>query len=191
MELNTDALLSVPIKDNEIYDLLERLAATEEMFKAQVSTIRDVAELTEASPDLIARLLGEMRGPGEYEKIIGRLDEHDARLREVEQKFSKLEKQASVPKEPKINRPNIVGSTIESGRKRAPRVQEPPPAAWVENKRNIEVARHKYWEKKTDEFHAGANRYLTYVALVIFVTWILYLVLTSPVSPPPNVPIIR
>ena len=83
-DLNTETLLAVPIKDDEIFELLERLAATEEMFKASVSTIRDVAELTDASPALIARLLGEMRKAGDFEQIADRLDEHDRRLKIVE-----------------------------------------------------------------------------------------------------------
>ena len=68
------SLLAAPIEDEEIFELLERLAATEEMFKAPVSTIRDVAELTEASPNLIARILGEIRGPGEFEKLVKRVE---------------------------------------------------------------------------------------------------------------------
>lgn len=84
MELNNELLLAVPIKDNEIFELLERLAATEEMFKTPVSTIRDVAELTDASPNLIARLLGEIRGSGELGAIIKRLDDHETRIRTAE-----------------------------------------------------------------------------------------------------------
>ena len=85
--LNDQLLLSVPIKDDEIFELLERLAATEEMFKTPVSTIRDVAELTEASPNLIARILGEMRDPNKLEKLESRIDTYDARLKEVEKKL--------------------------------------------------------------------------------------------------------
>ena len=87
-EFKPETLLAVPIRDDEIFELLERLAATEDMFKTPVSTIRDVAELTDASPNLIARILGEMRGPGELEKIVHRLDEHEARLRITESKLS-------------------------------------------------------------------------------------------------------
>ena len=61
------------------------------MFKTPVSTIRDVAELTDASPSLIARLLGEMRGPGEYEKLVGRVDAHDQRFNRVEGRVDALE----------------------------------------------------------------------------------------------------
>ena len=95
MELNSETLLSIPIRDDEIFELLERLAATEEMFNTPVSTIRDVAELTDASPNLIARILGEIRGPGELEKIVHRLDEHEARLRVTESKLSEKNESSS------------------------------------------------------------------------------------------------
>ena len=83
-------LLAAPIKDEEIFELLERLAATEEMFKAPVSTIRDVAELTEASPNLIARILGEIRGPGEFEKLVKRVDSHDDRFEKLQAKLDQV-----------------------------------------------------------------------------------------------------
>ena len=193
LNLTNQSLLAVPIKDDEIFELLERLAATEEMFRAPVSTIRDVAELTEASPTLIARVLGEMRGPGELEQMVGRLDEHDRRLLEVEQKVSRLGKQTTeTPKEPAyINKPKIVGSTVQKGRARAPRTQEPPPTAWIEKKRDEEIARYKEQEKKTAEFSAMTNMYLVYLALAVVVIWILYSVLKTPVSPPDIIPIIR
>jgi hypothetical protein len=70
--------------------LLERLAATEEMFKTPVSTIRDVAELTDASPNLIARILGEMRGPGEFEKLVRRVEVLEGR-HDSDQKILKIE----------------------------------------------------------------------------------------------------
>ena len=76
--------MAVQIKDDEIFELLERLAATEDMFKTPVSTIRDVAELTEASPNLIARILGEMRGTNEFEELIDRLKGHEWRISRTE-----------------------------------------------------------------------------------------------------------
>ena len=88
-ELN-ESLLAAQIKDDEIFELLDRLAATEEMFKTRVSTIRDVAELTDASPTLIARILGEMRGQDEFEKLHHQVQIHDSRLESVEQKLSNL-----------------------------------------------------------------------------------------------------
>ena len=97
MELNQEVLLSVPIRDDEIFELLERLAATEEMFKTPVSTIRDVVELTEASPSLIARLLGEMRGPGEYEKLVGLIARHNNRLGNIETRVETLERRGTSP----------------------------------------------------------------------------------------------
>ncbi len=65
------------------------------MFKTPVSTIRDVAELTEASPNLIARILGEMRGPGELEKIVGRIEMHENRLDSFEEKLQQVAGQPS------------------------------------------------------------------------------------------------
>ena len=96
-------LLAVPIRDDEIFELLERLAATEEMFKAPVSTIRDVAELTEASPNLIARVLGEMRGPGEFEKLVSRVDNHDRLIQDLNSKLHTLSNGGSQPATNEIN----------------------------------------------------------------------------------------
>jgi hypothetical protein len=128
------------------------------MFKAPVSTISDVAELTEKKPSLIARVLGEMRGPGKLEKMVGRLDEHDRRLLNMEQKVNRLGKLApETPKEVRVNRPNVVGSTVQKGRTRARKVQEPPPQAWVEKKRYEEIARHKEQEKKTAEISCSCH----------------------------------
>ena len=184
MELHSETLLSVPIMDNEIFELLERLAATEEMFKAPVSTIRDVAELTEASPNLIARLLGEMRGPGELEKIVGRLDEHSALLKEVAHKVHKLEeKSTEVPSEPRINRPNVVGSTVQTGRVRAPKIEEEPPQAWINNKRKAEVERYKEMQRQGEELGALVNRRMALIGLAIFTIWMIYAVLTPSVRP--------
>ena len=84
-EFKPETLLAVPIRDDEIFELLERLAATEEMFKVTVSTIRDVAELTDASPTLIARILGDMRGTSEFEGLVNRVDSHEFRIQNVEQ----------------------------------------------------------------------------------------------------------
>ena len=84
-EFKSEILLAVPIRDDEIFELLERLAATEEMFKAPVSTIRDVAELTDASPNLIARILGDMRGTSEFEGLVYKVDSHEFRIQNVEQ----------------------------------------------------------------------------------------------------------
>ena len=171
----------MPIKDEEIFELLERLAATEEMFKVPVSTIRDVAELTDASPNLIARLLGEIRGPGELEKIVGRLDEHTALLNEVAHKVRKLEeKSTEVSAEPRINRPNVVGSTLQKQRARAPKIEEPPPQAWIEAKRKIELDQQKEWQRRTDEINVVLKRNLVYFGLVVFVIWIIYLASSPP-----------
>ena len=192
-ELSTETLLAVPIRDDEIFELLERLAATEEMFQQPVSTIRDVAELTEASPNLIARLLGEMRGPGELQQMVGRLDEHDRRLLDVEQKVSRLSNSApEVKKEPDfVHKPKIVGSTLEKGRTRAPKVQEPPPEAWVQKKQREEIDRYKTQQKQTKEFEKKANKYLAFLLLAIFIIWVLYSQFTTAISPPNMYPVVR
>ncbi|MBS1727304.1 MAG: hypothetical protein JST51_11335 [Armatimonadetes bacterium] len=85
-ELDPESLLSAEIKDDELSELLERLAATEEMFKQPVSTIRDVAELTDISPLVIARILSDIRGPSEFERLHDRMDAYEKRLSAVEQK---------------------------------------------------------------------------------------------------------
>ena len=90
MNLTNESLLAVKIKDNEIFELLERLAATDAMFQQPVSTIRDVAELTEASPDLIARTLGHMRGPTEYERLMGLIQGHEQRISHTERQVAEL-----------------------------------------------------------------------------------------------------
>ncbi|MBS1701631.1 MAG: hypothetical protein JST12_08215 [Armatimonadetes bacterium] len=85
-ELDPESLLSAEIKDDELSELLERLAATEEMFKQPVSTIRDVAELTDISPLVIARILSDIRGPSEFERLHDRMDGYEKRLSAVERK---------------------------------------------------------------------------------------------------------
>lgn len=85
-ELNDESLLAVQIRDDELSELLRRLAATEATFSTPVPTIRDVAELTEAPPKLIARILGEIRGPGDLEKLTERLDIHEQRLESIEKR---------------------------------------------------------------------------------------------------------
>ncbi len=91
--------------------MLERLAATEEMFKVPVSTIRDVAELTEASPNLIARILGEMRGPGELDNIQQGFQDHEGRIRVLEQKVERKRKTPSKQKPFELKQPpRIIGN---------------------------------------------------------------------------------
>ena len=145
--------------------MLERLAATEEMFRAPVSTIRDVAELTEASPNLIARILGEIRGPGELEKIVERIDIHEERLRAVEKKVS----QPLAPPIP-TNQPNVIPYSIPAPRKtEATRVRANSPAnsdeAWARYRKRIEV------DQASDSFSLEArifgNTPLTIVTAII------------------------
>ena len=71
------------------------------MFKTPVSTIRDVAELTEASPNLIARILGEMRGTGEYENLVGYVSSQDVRISQTEAEIAafKADRRASLNRE--------------------------------------------------------------------------------------------
>ena len=57
------------------------------MFKTPVSTIRDVAELTEVSPSLIARILGEMRGPDGIANLESKLREHETRIKSLESSY--------------------------------------------------------------------------------------------------------
>lgn len=83
-EFSEESLNTIEIRDDELHELLERLAATDAMFRDPVTTVRDVAEVTEASPQLIARILSDIRGPGVVERIDGRLDNHDARLTALE-----------------------------------------------------------------------------------------------------------
>ena len=89
--------------------MLERLAATEDMFKQPVSTIRDVAELTDASPNLIARMLGEIRGPDEFEKLQSKMAAYDVRLRDVERK---------------VNAPSGTANPSHTGRARSAKPEE-------------------------------------------------------------------
>lgn len=83
-ELDNAALLRVEIRPDELSTLLERLAATEAMYGEPASTIRDVAELTEASPNLIARLLADIRGDDEFRKLQQKVESHDNRIEAVE-----------------------------------------------------------------------------------------------------------
>jgi hypothetical protein len=86
--LDTDSLLRVEIRPDELAILLERLAATEAMFGEPASTIRDVAELTEASPNLIARLLTDIRGDDEFSKLQTKVESHEDRIVAVERKVN-------------------------------------------------------------------------------------------------------
>lgn len=83
-ELDTAALLKVEIRPDELSTLLERLAATEAMYGEPASTIRDVAELTEASPNLIARLLADIRNDSELKELQRKVETHDGRIEAVE-----------------------------------------------------------------------------------------------------------
>ena len=176
LNLTNESLLAVPIKDDEIFELLERLAATEEMFKAPVSTIRDVAELTEASPTLIARVLGEMRGPGELEQMVGRLDEHDRRLLQVEQKVSRLGKQTTETPTDRahINIPNIVDCTVHEGLTQIPKVQEAPPAAWTANKQLRAYERGVEYRNRSEEMKRYLAKTIALWLLVIVAIWEVY-----------------
>ena len=135
----TDSLLAVPIKDNEIFELLERLAATEEMFKTPVSTIRDVAELTDASPKLIARILGEMRDPNKIEKLESRIDTHEARLMEVEKKL-KLKVKPAIAATAPIVKP-VIEPAVKP--KPIPKVKLPKPL-----EQNVSIEAWKRAEKR-------------------------------------------
>jgi hypothetical protein len=198
MEVNTEALLTVPIKDEEIFELLERLAATEEMFKTPVSTIRDVAELTEASPNLIARILGEMRGPDEIEKLTNRVDLHEARLRWVESKI--IAPATTNPAVPPVTDPQASA---------VPPVVQPQSLVWSNPKQDAPTNsksqateedwdRYRKWiseEMKIDPYERERNsrRTQTTVGVVVIVliilTWTAASVMESEASrrhlPPP------
>ncbi len=68
------------------------------MFRDPVTTIRDVAEATDASPELIARILNDIRGPGVVERIDSRLDKHDARISALERQPRTVTVRAEVVK---------------------------------------------------------------------------------------------
>lgn len=75
------------IKDEELCVLLERLAATDAMFRTPVSTIRDVAELTELSPTAIAEILAEIRGTTLLAELKKEVHLHSRRINAVEEKL--------------------------------------------------------------------------------------------------------
>ena len=112
MELNHEVLLSAPVQDNEIFELLERLAATEEMFRTPVSTIRDVAELTEASPNLIARILGDIRGAEENETLIEQIRVHDLRIAQAEKDVQAVKSKQEAILDPWSSRQGAIVSLV-------------------------------------------------------------------------------
>ena len=77
-------LLREPIQSHELASLLERLAFDDEFFSEPLPTIRDVAEATDASPVVIARILSQMRDPDEVTLLRARMESFDARLRHLE-----------------------------------------------------------------------------------------------------------
>ncbi|MBS1701633.1 MAG: hypothetical protein JST12_08225 [Armatimonadetes bacterium] len=54
------------------------------MFRTPVTTIRDVAELTNISPKVIGRILADIRGPSDVEQLGARLDAYEQRLKNLE-----------------------------------------------------------------------------------------------------------
>ncbi len=145
------------------------------MFKTPVSTIRDVAELTEASPNLIARLLGEMRGPGEFEKIVGRLNTHDDRITEIENKVSQLGKQ---PNESENNRQSFKKTDSLSEQIVEAKIQT---YAWIDS---VESDRKSSQENEIDKARFERNRRIAYYCILIFAIWMVYAALTTSCSPP-------
>lgn len=78
-------LLAEPVEPDELKELLSRLAATEAIFAEPQTTIRDVAEATDASPLLIGRILREMRGPDRIDLLEQRLDRFERLVTRVVQ----------------------------------------------------------------------------------------------------------
>ncbi len=90
--MDAESLDAIEIRDDELRPLLERLAATDAAFQTPVTTIRDVAELTETSPKTIARILADIRAPGEVERLDARIDIHEKRIQSVEQTSDTLKR---------------------------------------------------------------------------------------------------
>lgn len=78
-----EALLAEPITDDEVRSLLERLG-TAEFGGPEVSRVGDLIEATDADPQLMARLLGEIRHEDYQERFGARLDAVERRLHFVE-----------------------------------------------------------------------------------------------------------
>lgn len=99
-------LLSQEITDEELRDLLTRLGEIEFAWSPR-TTLKDVVEATSANPVVIGRLLAEIRKE-DWEERFG------LRLSEVEERVTRVEKQASAsaPKEvyivtPPYSRPTV------------------------------------------------------------------------------------
>jgi hypothetical protein len=84
-------LEAVEIHADELGELLQRLSATDAMNASGASTIRDVAELTDANPQLIARILTDIRGTDTFENLSKLVNEHELRIRDIEKTASKSE----------------------------------------------------------------------------------------------------
>lgn len=91
-----ESLKAITIEDDELAELLERLAASDAMFAKPIATIADVSEVTDASPVVIARILSQMRGPGDIDGILNRLDAHEDRLQAVEERIGSTQEETEV-----------------------------------------------------------------------------------------------
>lgn len=151
------------------------------MFKTPVSTIRDVAELTEAPPNLIARILGEMRGPAEFEKLYGLVVDHSRRLTDIELRVSILQNQ-DAPSETLESSSNPKNETELSDKRPFAIEEESLDASWLENQRKSMEEQ----EIRLDE-SVKAARLGAYFILAAFMVWLIYAHFT-PNRPPENFP---
>ena len=143
------------------------------MFKQPVSTIRDVAELTEAPPKLIARILADMRGPDEYERLDRQVQIHDERLDSVEQRLSNLSQPMRhyYPQDPLVRRyetEKMVKEWIDRPREKSVDVKL---SAWEESADYYE-GKGIYARKKEGLTPSGV--FFLVVFAIIAIAWVLH-----------------
>lgn len=78
------ALREEHLTDVEVHEILSRLSA-QEMGGSELATIGAVSEATGAAPEVIGKMLAEIRQQNLREQFGSRLDDHESKLRRLEQ----------------------------------------------------------------------------------------------------------
>lgn len=90
-ELNQESIESIPVQANEVRQILHRLAANSGMAGSPTPTIRDIAEATETSPMVIARILSDIRGEDIMSRVVVKVKDHEDRIRHLEQRTTTVQ----------------------------------------------------------------------------------------------------
>jgi hypothetical protein len=176
---DSESLNEIEIQDDELSELLERLAATDAIFQTPVTKVKDVAELTEAPPALIARILAEIRGIKDAGEIQRRLDEHAERLKIAESRLNRLETPNTINPPPKLT----------------PKVQHPlwdatvpipkEPATKSTSKETDEIWQ-RYKRRLDSEVYEEQNNNLSRIIIILIATAIVLIFFVASWVDPPS-----